>query len=548
MSIFRRALSLAQESFITPVEDEEDVITKRAIDLDELATTSTTLPDIPTGQYRKTRHQRSAFVPSEIFGASPSRPILGSVESGGSPTQPAAQIVNGPLIDFEVTDIQKSGYRWTGFFGFDNAEYDFVIHATDKFLVKLDGVVIIDDYDPGPTRTRSETISVIAGTRQVTIEWNPDGFSTMDFNFTRVSIDRWTSCVDGIEREGDPPVGWVKTSSGCFKPPLSDEDIEAVDLLDVVSISPDAGTRIERAYIKGSGTALSAHRMMFLNRSTNMSINVGLGGPKPVRFVTAFIVQGDVGVGGLPASSFTLAPRETKEVDVLFVAGELDSLPEGLIRSDILASVTAGTITISKDSDDQIDIGEPLPSDQAIEIPPIIVDLPPPPPPTPTWRDCSGTTEVVRDGFPPSDFILRSDGCYVPPQPVVPPVTLDITATEWPSQFDGITSIARANLRPAITAGRSAWSWQWNFDVNREGPGSGNTTAQDPVVSWRMNAQDLRNMSSRAQTTRVIEAVATRRAGTFAGQIVRQRLTVIFDDVALLAPLKQLDEGESDEF
>ena len=129
--------------------------------------------------------------------------------------------------------------------------------------------------------------------------------------------------------------------------------------------------------------------------------------------------------------------------------------------------------------------------------------------------------------------MLRSDGCYVPEVIPPPKVSLVVTSVEFPALFDGTQPVARANLRPTITSGRSAWSWRWNFDVNRQGSGTGNSTAQDPVASWRMNANDFRNLSSRGRTTRVVEAVATRRGGTAAGQIVRSTHTVILDDSRL---------------
>ena len=454
------------------------------------------------------------------------------LRSGGSPLQPATQTVPGPEIEFSVNDT-RARYKWEGDFGFDNAEYEFTIKATEKFQVRLDGVLLIDEFNSGPTRSRNKTVPVSAGNHEVTIDWRPNGLNTLDFNFAKVFDQSWVSCVDGETREGDPPETWIKTRSGCFKPPLTDDD-GTVDLLQVLDISPGADTRIERAYIKGSGTGLQAHRMKFLNRSTNMTIGVKLNGPKPIRFVTARQIVGDVGVGGLPADGFELGTREEKLVDVVFIPRELDALPEALIRSEVLVSVSAGTITISKDGDDNIDIGTPIDDGDIITLPVDPPDPPPPPPPpTPTWRDCSGTTEVVRDGFPPSNFVLRADGCYVAPVPVAPKVTLIVSSVEFPAQFDGSTPIARANLRPTITAGRSAWSWRWNFDVNRQGSGTGNTSAQDPVASWRMNSQDSRNLLQLGRTTRVVEAVATRRGGLAAGQIVRTKHTVILDDARL---------------
>ncbi|KKM90141.1 hypothetical protein LCGC14_1241630 [marine sediment metagenome] len=78
------------------------------------------LLDVPTNQYRKTRHDGNlSFLPTP----------------GGTPTNPAQEIVSGPIISFNVSDSQAF-YRWTGFFEFDNNEHDFNIEASDQFRVK----------------------------------------------------------------------------------------------------------------------------------------------------------------------------------------------------------------------------------------------------------------------------------------------------------------------------------------------------------------------------------------------------------------------------
>jgi hypothetical protein len=51
-------------------------------------------------------------------------------------------------------------------------------------------------------------------------------------------------------------------------------------------------------------------------------------------------------------------------------------------------------------------------------------------------------------------------------------------------------------------------------------------------------------MSAQGRTTRVVEAVATRKGGSAAGQIVRSKHTVILDDLRLRFP--DFDE-ENDE-
>lgn len=538
LRLSQEAVATVQDAIATSITPEDTEVT--------VSVESDVAPSFQAqGQYTKERRVRGTFVPSIVNGVIQ----RGSLSSGGTPTQPATQIVPGPEIKFSITDINKASYTWKGNFGFDNAEYEFVIRATNQFRVLVDGETIIDDYTSGPTRTRTHRTGITAGNHEVTIIWSPNGQNTLDFNFARVFAISWISCVDGEEREGLPPDTWTKTASGCFKPPLTDDE-GVVDLLQVIDISPDANSRIERAYVKGSGTALSSHRLKFLNRSTNMTIGVRLSGPKPVRFVTARTLVGDVGVGGLPADGFELGTRETKEVDVVFISSEIDPLPEGVIRSDILVGVTPGTITISKDGDDNIDIGTPIPDGDPVLLPPDPIEPPPPPPPpTPTWRDCSGATEVERDGFPPTDWTIRADGCYVPPVPVAPAVSLVITSVEFPAQFDGSTAIASANLRPTITAGRSAWNWQWNFDVNRQGAGTGNTTAQDPVASWRMTFDDLRTLQQSGRITRVVEAIATRRGGLDAGQIVRAKHTVVLDNTGLefIGDITEIEGGRTGE-
>jgi len=491
---------------------------------------SETLPIVPTNQYRKTRHEGNlSFVP----------------ESGGTPLQPAQQLITGPAIRFTVTERETSGfflrraqtvfYRWTGFFDFDNADHNFSIIANGPIRVKLDGRAIIDDFIvSAPRRTKIERVLVTAGRHLVTVEWGVrSGEGNIAFAVDRIAVKTWRSCEDGLTRDGDPPEGWILTETGCFKPPLTgDDDTPVIDLLQVVDVVPGPETRVERAYILGSGAGLSAHRLKFFNRSTNMTVNVALGGPKPVRFVTAFQFLGDVGVGGLPANSFELPTQGEKLIDVLFNTGDLDELPEGLIRSDILVALGAGTITIAKDQDDNIDVGEPLPPDEPIELPPEDPELPPPPPPpTPTWRDCSAGTEVVRDGFPPDDFILRSDGCYIAPPPPLPEIRLNVAFNELEPRFDGSRSIARVLLIANLIGGDpSTFSFSWNFDVNRQGAGTGDTTKRTPTVSYRLTDTDLRRLedSLDGKMTRSVEVIA--RKGTV---VVRSRRTVILDDSKL---------------
>ena len=474
--------------------------------------TTVSLLPVPTGQYRKTRHAPTLAFPN---------PVAGS----GVNTE-AQELIPGPNLDVSISD-SFSGYRIVGFFPFDNAEYDFTVTAPNAFRVLLDGIAIIDEFVGGSTRTTSVRIPVIGGNRQVEINV---GFGTtltnvlqrLQFSFAKVPAQAWVSCEDGLERPGDPPIGWIQTTSGCFKPPLGDSPSD-IDLREVVQIN--STPRIERAYVVESGVALTAHRMSFFNRADNMSVIVQLGGPKPVKFVT---------ITGLPSDSFELQPKQERVVDMEFIASELDVLPEGLITTDVLVSLSAGTITLAKDGDDSISIGVPI-VEEIIELPGD--DIIPPDEgdaPLPTWNDCSSGTVVVQDGFPPSDWVIRSDGCYVPPTPVEPTPTLSIGFTELSPSFEGTRRIARgrlvANLGSLGSTPLSAFTFAWNFDKQLQGAGTGDTTVQNTVASWRMTEADLRRLeTSDSQTTRSVEVIAS--AGN---KIVRTTLQVVLDDPGLV--------------
>ena len=354
----------------------------------------------------------------------------------------------------------------------------------------------------------------------------------MRFDFARVPDQGWVSCDDGLERPGDPPIGWIQTADGCFKPPLGDEPSD-IDLLEVIQVNTTS--RIERAYILESGTALTPHRMGFFNRAENMSVLVQLAGPKPVRFVTALQFVGDVGVGGLPSDSFELQPKQERLIDVLFIQSELDVLPEGLITSEVLIALDPGTITLAKDKDDDIGVGRPR-DEEEIELP--VDEILPPEgegAPTPTWRDCSGTSEVLRTGFPPTDFILRSDGCYISPPLPEPTPTLSIRFQELDARLDGTRSTAKGLLTAVLgnlgSTPLSAFTFRWNFDKQNQGAGTGDTTLQSTVAFWRMTESDLRKLEDTAdkQTTRTVEVIAS--AGN---KIVRVAQQIVLDDPGLV--------------
>jgi hypothetical protein len=178
----------------------------------------------------------------------------------------------------------------------------------------------------------------------------------------------------------------------------------SVDLRQVVNITPSVLDRIERSYVIGSGVALEPHRLTFFNQSTNMSVIVKLTGPLPLKFVVGQNIASD---------SFELQPQQGRQVDIQFLQAELNKLPEGVVQSDILVTLAAGTVTIAKDQEDIIFVTTPVIN--------IASPITPPPAsaptvaPTPTWKDGTSGTIVVREGFPPVNYILRSDGVYVAP-------------------------------------------------------------------------------------------------------------------------------------
>jgi len=230
-----------------------------------------------------------------------------------------------------------------------------------------------------------------------------------------VDTRTWVSCEDGQTRQGLPPDGWIQTAQGCYKPPAPTTLPGTTDLRQVVDIIPSILDRIERAYVIGSGVMLEPYRITFFNKATNMSVVVKLTGPTPVKFVLAG--------KDIASDSFELQPQQGRQVDVQFIQEELNKLPAGLIQSDILVVFAAGTVTIAKDQDDTIDIGPPPVVGVPLP-PPITLPVGPPPEeaPTPTWKDGTSGTVVVREGFPPANYVLRADGVYIAPTPT-PPTT-----------------------------------------------------------------------------------------------------------------------------
>lgn len=256
-----------------------------------------------------------------------------------------------------------------------------------------------------------------------------------------------------------------------------------------------------------------------------MAVNVALRGPDAVRFVTAFQVVGDLGVGGLPADSFTLHPRREMLVDAVFDAARMDALPEGLNASQIFVQLTAGSIGVSSAGDGQIEIGlceglVPTFPTRSIEPPEIERPL------VLTWLDCSSGTPQVRRGFPPVGWVLRSDGCHVPPPTTVPTVTLNFSF----SQLSTVTNDAgiptfRANLAAQLLGDDpTTYRYNWNFDALNQGSGTGNAGIATPMgVSWSATSNDRNLLRLGTSITRTIEVIATK--GT---TVLRARRQVSF--------------------
>jgi hypothetical protein len=481
------------------------------------ATTFTPL-SVPTGQFLKLRFANTQWA--------------GTPSSG--PTQPDQEIVNSVNL---ATDETNVSYRWEGFINFDAADYDFTAFATNGIRVTVAGDKVIDDVVISSERGITQRKTMPAGSTLVVVDWfNPSGPGTINLQITKVPAKSWKSCADGVTRSGDPPQGWVLTADGCWKAPLDSSTNAGIDLSKVVQISPSPETKIERAYLLGSGLAQTPYTLTFFNCSTNMGVIVELSGPDIVDFRSSFQTVGNVGVGGLPASKFVLAPRQQMLVDIIFKTDRMEALPEGINASQIFVKLSAGSITIPTNKDGTIELGLcPGLTPTSAPTSSVSPNKPQVELPVPQWADCSSGTRVQRTGTPPAGWVLRSDGCYVPPPPAVPQVTLDFTFSQLPSTLQTTVSgliggyvgqpVLHATLAAVVQGDDpTTFTYAWNFDVAGQGAGSGQTTVASPTnVAWLATAADQTALRNGGTTTRTIEVIATK-----GSMVLRARKQVMF--------------------
>lgn len=443
-------------------------------------------------------------------------------------TSPPVEQLNVALVKL-TSSTPNSSYRWLGFFNFEAASYSFNITATNGIRVTVGGDKIIDDVVITPSRTISATKQMAAGVALVQVDWtNPSGTGNILFDFAPAIGGQWQSCVDGQLHDGAPPSDWLFNIHGnCWGPPATDSGSANSDLTKIVVVAPALGTPIERTYILHSGVAQQPQQFRLFNCATNMSVNVEMTGPPQVKFLTAFQFVGDVGVGGLPADKFELQPRREMLIDMVFDPAKLDVLPEGLNQSSIMVRLSAGTITVPPGGDATIQVGIcdsiTLPGQPTSSQPPAATGSQPP---SPTWLDCSSGTAVKQSGTPPTGWVMRSDGCFVPPPTPPPAITLDFS-------FNQLTSLTVKTLRGTLVAALSGddpttYAYSWNFDVNGQGAGVGLTAANPTTVTWTKTTTDFSSLTNVGSTTRTIEVIATKGSNVFRArrQITLKDLTV----------------------
>jgi len=444
--------------------------------------------------------------------------------------------VDQSIVDlvFQSTEEPNVSYRWQGLQDFNAGKYRFSVRAQDGVRVIVAGDTIVDEWSATERRRAiMEEKEMPQGLSLVTVEWfKTGGTKRIEMVFEEIDLQNWVSCEDGEEHRGSPPDGWILTADGCWRAPTEIEDSEPVNLADVVQITPDTSVQVERAYVLNSGVQLTPYMLNFYNRSTNMSVIIAMDGPEVVTF---------------SEQSFELAVQESKEVQVDFIQEKMNEMEEGLNLSSIVATLSAGTITLTPDSDDNIHIGIPdienptgplipVPDPTTIENPTgPLIPVPPPttdpidyPPPV-TWCDASGAETVQRNGVAPTNWVQRQDGCYVPPMPPEPTVEITTRFVELaPSISNGI-NIAAGQLAAGLSGDDpNSWSWTWDLDVLSQGAGTGNTALQSLTAQWVMTESDLRLLENEGQTTRTVEAIA--RNGN---DVKRSRLVVVFRDPRL---------------
>ncbi len=480
-------------------------------------------PEIPTGQYLRTRYD------SLDFSGSPKTSLGGKF--------PAYAIV--PSVNLRAFGEQRVSYRWRGYFNLEGGIYTFQLRGNGGYRVTVGSTVIFSKTLPVSTAPEVITINkeLPSGRQLVSIEWSfYNGGGQTDvaqiyFDFTKISENSWVNCLTGERTDGAPPEGWGLSRAGCWKPP-ADDDGELPDVVQVIQILPDPAQGIDRTYISNSGQALQIHRLLFFNRSTNMTVAVDLAGPQ----MTWFSLKDS----SSEISGFSLQPQEQKFIDVRFKTAVLDTLDEGLNASGIYVNLSVTNVTVDPDNPTQPPVtppyvefpdgggatGDPqLPNN---DYPPPTSDPPPPPPPTSdpppppppddpvsTWCDGSVTPSVTRYGSPPSDWLLRSDGCYIPPIIVDPPpeekvIEVSATAVELtPTVSADGTIYSKARLNTVIVGEDPAnFSYEWDFDSVGVGVGIGNTTAQSPTVSWKMTDRDLLYLRGKGLTGRLVKVTA----------------------------------------
>jgi len=283
-------------------------------------------------------------------------------------------------------------------------------------------------------------------------------------------------------------------------------------LEDVLQILPDPTEVIERSYIIGSGVALSSHRLSFFNKSSNMSLLIDLSASSPVSFKT---------ITGENISSFELASRTQRQVDICFTTTELDTADEGLNRAIATIQINAGTVSLV-DGNDQIRIGGDL--TQLIDDQTIGPNTGPVPPPS---------VNIT------SEDQIELNTVIVPPQDTAAaPIRIIVDSVEQPSQLINGVRVGKAFVSTTMRMDDpTLYSYTWNFDVLGQGSGIG-SSSQSTNVTWVMTENDLRLLESDGKTSRTVEVVARK-----GNSIYRSTKEIILQDSMLGSVMEvNLDE------
>ena len=307
---------------------------------------------------------------------------------------------------------------------------------------------------------------------------------------TDASDGTWKDCATGLRHIGTPPTNWILTPEGCYRPILTITDPIPINLEDVLQILPDPTEVIERSYIIGSGVALSPRRLLFFNRAVNMSLLIDLSASSPVSFKT---------ITGENISSFELASRTQRQLDICFTTTELDTADEGLNRAIATIQINAGTITLIG-GNDQIIVGG-------------------------DWDPAGFIDPYIQ---PPQPPIV--DPPIVDPPIVIPPfvVSLTIVDTEQPSMLINGVRAGKVHLWAGLRGDTPVfYNYTWNFDVLGQGSGIG-SASQATTATWVMTENDLRLLESEGKTSRTVEVVARK-----GNSIYRSTKEIILQDSML---------------